>query len=76
MTRNGKFLIRTDCPTGSWPSNREFATVAPSTHTFAAARTSDSSKKTPFSTFQERTNGHSTPTPWICVPQLRLPATT
>ncbi len=76
ITRKGKFLIRTVWPTGSCPSKRAFATVAPSTQTFAAARTSDSPKNTPFSTFQERTNGHSTPTPWICVPQFRLPETT
>src|SRR5262245_61172016 len=44
--------------------------------TLEAARTSDSEKNAPLSTFQERTNGHSTPTPWTDVPQLRLPLTT
>ena len=75
ITRNGKFLIRTVWPTGSWPSKRAFATVDPRTQTLAAARTSDSPKKTPLSTFQERTKGHSTPTPCTLVPQLRLPDT-
>ena len=37
--------------------------------TLAAARTSDSPKKTPRSTFHERMNGQSTPTPWT----LRAP---
>src|SRR5262245_15130524 len=44
--------------------------------TLEAARTSDSEKKAPLPTFQERTNGHSTPTPCTEVPQLRLPLTT
>ncbi len=55
MTRKGKFLMRTIWPIGSCPSNRAFATVEPRTQTFAAARTSESPKNVPFSTFQERT---------------------
>ena len=55
---------------GTSPPSRRARTPWPPT------RTSESPKKTPFSTFHDRTNGHSTPTPWICVPQLRFPATT
>ena len=75
-TRNGKFLMRTVWPTGSCPSKRAVATVVPSRQTLAAARTSDSPKKPPFSTFHALMNGHSTPTPCTCVPQFRPPATT
>ncbi len=74
-TRKGKFLIRTVCPTGSCPSKSAVATVVPSRQTLAAARTSDSPKKPPFSTFHDRTNGHSTPTPCTCVPQFSPLAT-
>ena len=68
--------MRTIWPTGSCPSKSALATVEPRTQTLAAARTSESPKNAPFSTFHERTNGHSTPTPWMVVPQLRFPATT
>src|SRR6478752_1189003 len=76
MTLNGKFLIRTVWSIGFWSPKSDVATVAPSTATFAADRTSESPKKLPFSTFHDRTKGHSTPTPWTDVPQFRLPATT
>ena len=73
ITLNGKFLIRTIWPIGFSSAKRDLATVAPRTQTFAAERTSESPKKLPRSTFHDRTKGHSTPTPWIDVPQFRLP---
>src|SRR3982750_4425261 len=76
MTLNGKFLIPPVWSFGFWPPKSGVATGAPSTTTFAADRTSESPKKLPLSTFHDRTKGHSTPTPWTEVPQLRLPATT
>src|SRR5512143_1665158 len=75
ITRKGMFLIRIIWSTALPSGKRALATVAPSTATLAADLTSESPKKTPFSTFQERTNGHSTPTPWTEVPQLPVPPT-
>src|SRR6266508_2025184 len=72
ITLKGMFLIRIIWST-AFPSGKSaLATVAPTTATLAADRTSESPKKLPLSTFQERTKGHSTPTPWTDVPQLPL----
>ena len=73
-TRNTWFRTRICTSVGSTPSpKRLVATLAPSTHTFAAAFTSSGLKNEPYWSCHERMAGRSTFVPSICVLQLALP---
>ena len=76
ITWCGTRRMRTVSPTGSASPNSDFATVWPSSTTFAAESTCDWSNGLPDATSHCRASRNSGVVPWICVAQLLLPNTT